>query len=353
MKKQIFILIMALAASVTMSFGQTVPTLSGPATCPVPRPLDPTMLGSDALKPLPGSPYTYEVSVPNPVGTKTFRWIVTQDQTFLTNGILNEAGAESAPGLHMASAGAELNSTTGEGTGEDIIITWKSFTHDPTKPVFVVIFVVNDDGTCTTQNLKVWQIEPLNAFTLDITNLQLTGAAEAYDTDYATCVSNIASATYDASGPGVLYDFGTDYLFFTVNAANFTTSWLMDLQLAGETGTQAYTAFEWAYANAPTVYTPFVTGTPATVLAQDPSGNVGVNGECVIIRVTLAHNKEEVLAPQTITLAVDGVSNLLPDLHYVDGQPDGFTNDIAGHILKPRPTILEVNPPAPSFLPKL
>jgi hypothetical protein len=359
MKKQIFILIVALMASVTMLWGQTTPTpstalaLTGAVTCPVPRAIT-GLIGNDALHPVPGAPYTYQVNVPNPAGTKSYYWQVTQNQTFLTAGILNTTGAEVVNGLHLAAAGAELNNETATGTGEDIIITWKSFTHDPTAPVFVVIYVVNDDGSCSTQNVKVWMIEPISAFSLDIANVEQNGTVDAYGTDYSTCVSNIASAVYDiATGGGVIYDFGTDYLFFTVTAANFTTSWNMTLNMVNDVvGTQVITATEWAYSNAPTVWAPYVAGGP--ILAQDPTGTVGAAGECIIIRLTVAHNKEEILAPQTITLAVDGTSGaagIYPDLHHVDGLADGFTNDFANHILKPRPTILEVNPAAPSFLP--
>lgn len=340
MKKQLFILVLALVAGVTMSFGQTTSSLpsGGAITPPTPRGFDVGILTSDALHPVAGTPYTYSVTVPNPSGTKSYKWIVTQEQTFLTTGVLNTTNAESVGGTHIAAAGAELNATTVEPatSGEDIVITWKSFIHDPAKPVFVVIYVENNDATCVTQNVKVYQIEPVNSFTLDIANVQIDGTVTAYGTDYSTCVSNIASAVYSAGG--VVYDFGTDYLFYTITAANFTGSWALDMQLAGLASGQTAT-LDWAYSNAPNTWTAYTLGTPATVNAQDPTGTVGAAGECIIVRVTVAHQKEEVLAAQTVTLSVDGISNTLPDLHYVTGLADGFTNDLANHIMKPRPTI--------------
>ena len=360
MKKLFTILILVLMANVTLVWGQTTAVLGGLVTCPVPQAIPIAVLPNDALHPVPGTSYTYSVSVPAPVGgTKSYKWIVTQQQTFLTTGVLNITGAEAVGGLHIAAAGAaELNNTITEPTasGEDIDITWKSFIHDAAQPVFVVIYVENNDGTCTTQNMKVYQIEPVNAFTLDIANVEQTGTVEAYGATYSTCVSNIASAIYDGTvgALGVIYDFGTDYLFFTVTAANFTTSWDMSLTVTGITGTQAITNVDWAYNNAPTTWAAFTLGTPSTVNVQTGS-TVGIAGECILIRVTIAHNKEEVLLPQTITVAVDGVTNVtLPDLHHVDGVADGFTNDLALHIMKPRPTINSTTPtfPGVDFLPK-
>lgn len=344
MKKQITILVLVLMASVTFSWGQTIQTLpgTGAIVCPVPRGFPIGVLTSDALHPVAGTPYTYRVTVPAPLGTKTFKWIITQEQTFITTGLLNTTNAEAVGGTHIAAAGAELNANTAAGFGEDIDITWKSFIHSAALPVFVVIYVENNDGTCTTQNLKVYQIEPVNSFTLDIANVKIDGTVLGYGINDSTCVSNIASAVYDPAG-SVAYDFGTDYLFYTVTAANFTGSWTMDLTLTGPTAKQVGT-IEWAYSSTPTAWTAFALGTPATVNAIDATGTVGVAGECIIIRITVKHNNEEVILAQPIIVAVDGVSNTLPDLHYETGAADGFTNDLASHIMKPRPTIDAVTP---------
>jgi len=359
MKKQLFSLVLALVAGVTLSFGQNA--LSVVPTAPAPRALDVTCLSSDALHPVAGTPYTYAVTVPTPAGTKSFKWIVTQEKTFLANGILNEANAEAAGGTHIAAAGTELNAVSADPVGLDITITWKSFIHDAALPVFVVIYVENADAAgCTTQNVKVYQIEPKNAFTLDITNIALDGTKSAYGDNLTTCVSNIASATYDAAAPtGVVYDFGVDYIYYAVTAANFTTSWQPTFQITGLAGGTQTSLIEWAYPANANVATGW-NATTAPVLAQDPTGTVGAAGECVIVRVTVDHNSEEVLTALNIQLAIDGLTNLaaaaasqLPDLHYVDCSIDNFTNDITTHVLNPRADIQSATPGAGvNFLPK-
>ncbi len=331
MKINFFILFTLFLTCATLLSAQE---LTGTVSCPSARSISITCLSNDALHPMPGSPYTYSVNIPAINGTKTFKWIVTQEQSFLTDGILNLTNAESAGGMHIATAGTELNSSTAAGIGETIDITWKSFTHDPAKPVFVVIYVENSDG-CTTQNLNVFQIEPHQAFTLDIANLKVDGTVSAYGDQLESCVANIASAKYDAAAAGgIVYDYGTDYIFYVVNAAGFTGSWQPDFQLTGISGTQTAIT-EWAYADTPGIWNqPSI-----AVNAKAVSGTVDATGECIIVRVTLKHNAEEVLAALNISMAVDGTSNTLPDINHTDCLADGFSNDVAIHILKPRPTL--------------
>jgi len=341
MKKQLIIFFAAVIFGNSVVWGQE---LTGTVTCLVPRAIDVTCLTNDALHPMPGTPYSYAVNIPTPPGEKTFKWIVTQEQTFLTDGVLNLANAESAGGSFIAAAGAELNSTTAGVDGESVDITWKSFSHDPAKPVFVVIYVENTDG-CTTQNMKVFQIQPQTAFTLDIVNLNSDGTSSGYGDQTESCVSDIASATYDASAAdGIAYDYGTDYLFYLVSAANFATSWQPSFQLTGITGAQEATT-EWAYPDTPGAWNP----TSTAVTAKNPAGAVDATGECIIVRVKIRHHTEELLTPLSISLAVDGLTNLAAplseqkaDLHHTGaecGVPDGFANDVATHILKPRPLV--------------
>ena len=367
MKKQIlFIAFLALAvfANVNKSYGQE---LTGTLTCPVPQAVVATCLSSDALHPIPGTPYTYSITVPAPaLGTRSYKWIVTQEKTFITTGTLNVTNAESVGGTHVAAAGAELNAANGDAApdGKDISITWKSFVHDPAAPVFVVIYVENLE-TCTTQNLKVYQIEPKNAFTLDIANLAVDGTFSAYGTALETCFSNIASATYDPAvgANGVIYDYGTNYIYYTVTAANFTTSWRPTFRLSGLDALQDV-EMHWAYQSTPTVWAAMTGGgtngdytTTGTVDAKDATGTVGTAGECIIVRLKVDHNKFEGLALLPITLAVDGQTQLalttpLKDVHHATGAQcgldDNFDNDKSTHNLKPRPTITDAIPEVPN-----
>lgn len=370
MKKQlVMILVAIIVIGLSSSFGQTV-------TCPVPRPVDPVCLPSDALHPLAGTPYNYVVNVPTPPGTKEYTWFVTQDPAFIAAGVLT-ANRETVPGVHVAASGAGYNDPlTGTNT---LSLTWKSFTIDLANPVFVVIYVKNTApaGGCVTNNMKVFKILPVNAFTLDIANVTAAGVAQAYETPIDRCIHDVVTATYDPTAPeGVLYDFGTDYLYYVVTAANFSTSWRPSVQLSGVDPLETVTAVEWARPNDFAFGTPhampLAAGTYTStdpVLVLDPTGTVGSAGECILIRVTLDHtngaSQYQGLTDETITLAVDGVTQLalatpLPDVHYSSTLPvpnancglaDGFLYDKAVQTLKPRPDITAPAMPAPGLLP--
>jgi len=398
MKKQILFIalfVLAVFASVNKSYGQAL----------APRAM--TCLTSDALHPIAGQPYTYAIDVPAlPAGAKTYNWLVTQDASFIAAGVLT-TNIQTTAGSLLFATGTGYNApgtTATPGTGAPTqSITWKSFVYDPTAPVFVVIEVkglTTGTGACETSNLKVFKIVPVNAFTLDIANLA-TGAtpdvagalADAtYGAEIFKCIHNIVSATYSATAPeGVIYDFGTDYLFFEVVAANFNASWRPSFQLTNVDPLETVTV-EWSksksFPAASTVTmagsavgtgataTTYTSPTGSDVTATVTGGAVGASGESIYVRVTLDHTNGTLnyqgLAAEQITLAVDGLTNLsaaaatdyIGDVHYANGQlsagppvvcntpaVDGYTNDIAHQTINPRPTVAAVAAtPTPGFL---
>lgn len=371
MKKQLLTLIVAI-------FAITFTTAYGQVTCPVPRPVDITCLPNDALHPVAGHPYDYIVSVPTPIGTKEYTWFVTQDPAFIAAGILTANRETPIPSLHIAATGTGYNNpATGSPT---LSITWKYFVPDPALPVFVVINVKNTASTpdaCVSQNMKVFKILPVNAFTLDIANVNKLGVSQSYTDSITRCIHDIVSANYSATAPeGVVYDFGADTLYYVVTAANFSTSWKPSVQLTGVNAQEAITAVQWARPNDFAFATPhamplaagiYTSTDPVAVL--DPSGAVGATGECILIRVAIDHTNGALqyqgLTDENIYLAVDGITDLAatpptPDVHYSSTLPvpnsncglaDGFLFDYAKQTLKPRPDITAPAMPAPGFLP--
>jgi hypothetical protein len=361
MKKQFVILIVAFfAISFTTAYGQV--------TAPSPRAVDVVCLGADALHPMAGTPYNYEVNVPTPAGTKEYTWIVTQDKNFITAGALT-SNIQAAGGNFLAGTGSGYNNPATGGT--TLSLTWKSFVYDPAMPVFVVIQVKSTvAGQCSPNNLKVYKIIPVNSFTLDIANV---GADKTTVSPYSTtidrCLSNMVSSFYDVADDKVKTDFGVDYLYFVVTAANFSTSWRPSIQLSGIAAGETVTAVEWfrptdaAFATPeamPLSGTEYIATNP--VLALDPSGTVGTAGEGIVIRVTIDHtdaaNIYEGLTDETITMAVDGKTLLasatpLGDVHFSStvpaanalcGKEDGYQFDMATQVLKARPDIQAVTP---------
>jgi hypothetical protein len=367
MKKQLVILIVAfIAISLTSAYAQV--------TAPSPRVVDITCLPSDALHPMAGTPYTYEVNVPTPAGTKEYTWFVTQDKNFITAGALT-ANRQTTAGSFLAVTGAGYNNPATGGT--TLSLTWKSFVYDPLNPVFVVIQVKSTvAGECSPNNLKVFKIQPVNAFTLDVANV---GADKTTVSPYSVtinrCLSDMVSSFYDVTDDQVKTDYGVDYLYFVVTAANYTTSWRPSVQLSGIAAGETVTAVEWFRPTDATFATPEAMPLSGTeyiatnpVLVLDPTGTVGAAGEGIVIRVTIDHtdaaNIYEGLTDETITLAVDGKTMLssptpLGDVHFSSTVPvanafcgleDGYQFDMATQVLKARPDVQAVAPSAP-FLP--
>jgi hypothetical protein len=391
MKKQIQILaffILASWAGIMTSFGQDQDHLTTAlSTCPAVTAV--TCLSNDALHPVPGTPYTYTVTVPTPAGTPTYNWFVTQDQEFVkASAIFAVPEVATGAGLHVAATGTGYNDPI---TGKaNIDITWKAFTHDPTKPVFLVIYVKNP-ATCSNDNMQVYIIQPVHAFTLDLANVDLVGATHATDFD-GPCAAPVASAKYDQASQKVLMNYGINYLYFAVTAANYTGAWKPSFKITGATitgtaGDRAVTAVDWTYPTTSTSvlatdwHTAPLSGTDFVstdvVKAQAASKTVGIGGECIVVRVTVDNGRMETLAKDPISFAVDGVTMTestvgsgtydtvgLGDIHSVaDGAGvcpwfDGFTNDVVVQNIMPRPDIqtatpgVAPNPNPGTFIPK-
>jgi hypothetical protein len=371
MKKQILILLMVLVAIgfTTTVYGQLVPR---PITC----------LSADALHPIAGTPYTYTISVPTPTGAKTILWRVTQDQTFISNKAL--VALPEIPGTsdYLAAADADYNTFNNVSPGNlDMVLTWKSFTYDPLNPVFVIVHVANDDGTCNINNMKVYRIEPVNAFTLDIANTDPLGSTQAgYGTNpLLRCLSNVLTATYNSAGAGsVDYDFGLDTIYYEVVAANWSGQWKPSAQVAGLNAEETIISVDWSY-----IFVPAPGAWPAHPMTLaggiyvsndnvEPQGSpqppsVGAAGQSIFIRMIIDHtvppSNYEGLTDETFTLAVDGelysyngtnwIATGVNDVHYDNGPnnppcptpvEDGFTNDIAQQTLKARPDVQAVTP---------
>lgn len=346
-------------------FAISFTTVYGQITCPVPRPVDVTCLPNDALHPMAGTPYTYTVDVPTPPGTKAYTWFVTQDKNFITAGVLT-ASRETNPGLHIAAAGVGYNNPPASNT---LSITWKSFLYDAANPVFVVIEVRPTAGCTASNNLKVYKIMPVNAFTLDIANVGADKHTVApYETNIDRCLSQVVSSTYDPVDDKVKMDFGADTLYYVITAANFSTSWKPSFKVNAIDPLETVTAVEWFRPTDVTFSTPgampltgseYIATNPVLVL--DPSGTVGAAGECIVIRMIVDHTNGvklyEGLTDETVTIAVDGKTQLssptpVGDIHFSKtvgipadcGLEDGYDNDIATQILKARPAINAVTP---------
>ena len=321
----------------------------------------------DELHPLPGKTYTYTIGVTPAVGSNTtdpgyVQWFVYDATTYgdaiIDAGVLTtdiEPNDGSSKFLLSAET-AKYNSITNEDVSIDI--SWHPFDAF-TNEILLVAYVMGEDGCA--DNIEVWRIEPAFSFTLDIAGLMPDGSLPASG-NANECVSPVQDATYD--GVNLTMDYGENYVFFTVTAANFVHSWKPTFAVTS-TGTSVELAdVSWAYpdeaikADANGVANGTWNAHDAPVIAQGGDA-VGAEGECIIVRVYLDHGNVENDVASAVTLTVDGVmydvsaatgaeydnTALLSDLDPNDaGDCIVGSNDSATYDLTPRPNITEVKP---------
>lgn len=328
MKKQIYFLVLALFASFQV-FSQATPHDA------------PTCIGSAAF-PAVGATYTYEVAIPitgGYTGNGTFDWYV------MTQGQLNLI-----TGTHIAKANLEFTASghydTPTGSAETIDITWTSAALATGQPYFLVV-VYEETLACTTNNIKVYRVEPKNAFWLKMDNLTTT-----------QCAPSVSSAVINTTtNPGqVTYLYGTNTLKFSITANGYTGNFNGVLKLGGFAADQSVTV-TWAAATSGTTgtFAP-VGGLNGNYTSTLPS-IASTTGEVITVTVVVTNNHFENLAGQTLAFAIDGSftsgSSTFDDLSNVNGNctPETAFADAVTQTITARPTVTPIN--STTFVPQV
>ncbi len=336
--KQLILLVLVTGMVATSAFGQTAVTGSAP---------QPTTCTDDPLHPIAGKPYDYS-AILNPSGGNTY-WYATKSTTFVTAGartaveIVDDGTTIQTGASNYRTAGAGASSPT------KTSVTWTSGglkgVDATANPLFMVL---EYKGPTCSNNMKVFQILPKNAFTVDILNIKNNGLSPlAYGTNDTQCYADIASAKFVA--PNMVYDYGVNKLYFEVVAANFTGSFTPSFKLSGlKTGQSALV--EWtvdktfaggfnvlgAAQNATTGTTLDFAGSPVTTNVANTS--LGVS---VYVRVTVTNGLYEGLTDDNVSLAVEAV-NAAGDSDIDNATcaaPATPFEDVATQTLNMRPTV--------------
>jgi hypothetical protein len=332
MKKQILILAMVLTTiCISTTYGQMVHNSD-------PQPLSCT---PDPLHPTAGVPFNYAALV-TPNGGN-FQWWATKDVNFIA-ATANNMGTRLTvgAGLPLSAASASYGTTSAT---NNVDITWSAATLAGTtaaSPTFVVV-QYDATGTNCANNLKVYQIAPVNAFIVDIKNMDQTKISLAYSTPYSLCVSNIASAKYDAPTKAIVTDYGNNVLYFEVVAANFSGGYIPSFKVTGLSAGQTVAALDLfvdpAFATAP-IATTVTAGVYSPAAALTSTAPTTANGVSVYARLTIANGTHENLNDDNITLAVNGTD--MSGQNSVDNTkcdtPSNF-DDTATQTLTRRPTV--------------
>lgn len=349
--------IVAIFTSVSWSYGQDSNILTGaPASTPA---IALVCSGNDdALHPLPGETYAYTIAT-TPEAIGTVHWFVTDANAVLTDIGTLTTNRDLVNGTYVLDATPGVYDVPGN-TAKTINVSWKSFNGNVNE-VLLVAYVTG--ALNCADNIDVFRIIPSFGFTLDIAGL-LNGGGLGNE----ECISPVVSATYNG-GTNLTMDYGDNYVFFSVNAANFVNSWMPTFTSA-VTGGSVAGAVEWAYPADAIANDDWNPATEA-VVAQDASGVVGPLGECIVLRVQIVHNAIEnnaIAGAPVVTVGVNGVmydpvstgygvaTNADLDEPLAAGPCVNNITDEATYTLTPRPALVDATVPVsaidPGFEPK-
>ncbi|WP_163709908.1 hypothetical protein [Mangrovibacterium lignilyticum] len=324
---------------------------------------------SDALHPFAGVQYTYKAEVSDLTGTGEWRFWATNDSSFVVNNAgepeFNTATALIVGSNELLTASANYNIEVGVGnsnvnTEGTIQLTWtsgmlNSVIAGTEEKLFVVAYYVS--GSECTDNMKIWELDPQNAFTVDIIAMDVAtpeSSIDKYNVTPTTCVDVVESIKYE-SGKGIVYDYGDNYLYFEFVAANFTDYWIPEFTVTGENSAQTLT-YQYTYDTpdtwgSSTNWTTLESGkthiTPATSVKDATD-----KGVSVFVRVLVDHANYENKNGQTFTMTLDGkLADGTYDVVNADCSDPGAADkaDTADSKIDPRPTVTDTSMPAPKF----
>ena len=341
MKKQILFLAfftLAVFAGTNTAWGQDPlnPGVTGGAT---PNPIDVIDCETNALPlhPVPGVPFTYTMTNGTGATSANWTWYATKDPNFISAGtppVLNLAtqltvasGALIATGM---SANYGVDNRGGTNAAENsVTINWSAATlagtdyqglPGPGTPTFVVGYSEGLAGC--TDNLQVFELNPMPNFTIDIAAIDATGTTLDWDDNSVEqCVDEVQSAIY--SGGTITVDYGLNTIYYEVAARNFVDDFAPSFMIMGGLNSDqtATISIYASYADASNpASTPLWTSAAIGVAGMNtliptntdftatnlPDIAVGVS---FFVKVVIDNNTEESLANNPFILAVDAYDN--------------------------------------------
>ncbi|MFJ1328628.1 hypothetical protein [Capnocytophaga canimorsus] len=191
--------------------------------------------GADnAQNPIVGKKYTYAVDGPE----GNYHFLATNQTTFIENKSLKTDGAY-VDG-NQIKVGANYNNPTS--TEKSIDITW---TNSAAGTSYLVVNHTPKTGCTTTNNLKVLEIKPKNAFFIELRNIDKDGTKAISDvSNVNVCLGQIESA--QIQGDKVKYNYGEQSLFYELIAVNYDKTFKPQIKVQGLKEGQTAT-LKWGY----------------------------------------------------------------------------------------------------------
>lgn len=338
MKKNVFFSAILALISVA-SYGQVIAkqgSVPTPVTC-----------SDSPLNPIIGKKYTYTANA-NPAGGNLL-FFATNNPSFINNGVLSTA--RYTDGNQLEVEGSTYNNSTNAATSVEIAWTGEAGTS------YLVSYYKNPTtgATCANDNIKVWKIEPRNAFTIEVRNVSEphdpTNSSTINEID--VCYGAVKSATYNQATNKVDYDYGEQKLYYEFIAANYDKNFKPKFKVEGLDPKQEVTLKWTVDGGALTNGTLVNIGTNNEFELPEIQADTNAdpaNGVSVYLELTIANKTFEGIADNKITLKADattGARNLKDVDNTTCKERGDFTVEVS-QILKKRP---EITSGTETFLP--
>ena len=293
MKKQRFLLVLLLAfvAGISSAYAQCNP---------------------DGLHPAPGVEYDYTATVSGPgydgTGGTEYDWYITQNLDVL------DAASFETPGPLFTVAAATPYHNPGSGINH-ILITWSAIAVADPDPFYLVLRYKEDNSlaspTCGAENIRVWEIKPINTFLLAFEGGMLSGANYAPIANSNTCAAGVTGAVVTQGTPStVLLTYGQNSLYYVATASGIVGNWKPWISIPALQATQTYVSAEWTAdmtgAGGWATFGAAATGAAQTLQSATDATCSNVAGTQILIRIVINNNNWQTLANQTVNVGLDG-----------------------------------------------
>lgn len=288
------------------------------------------------LHPVPGVPFTYTMNNGTGATSANWTWYATKNEDFITAGtppVLNLATQLTVASGALVSTGMSANygidNRGGSNAAENsVTINWSAATlagtdyqglPGPGTPTFVVGYSEGLAGC--SDNLQVFELNPMPNFTIDIAAIDATGTTLGWDVNTETqCVDEVQSAVYAAGE--ITVDYGLNTIYYEVAARNFVNDFAPSFTILGglltdQTATiSIYESYSDATTSTGVLWTsaPLAVGDMNTIVNSSTSltaTNIPdiADGVSFFVKVVIDNNTEESLSDNPFMLAVDAYDN--------------------------------------------
>jgi hypothetical protein len=267
----------------------------------------------DTLTPAAGIEYTYSATIVGPGYDGTggqYDWYVTKDVNILT---IASIIPEFPTTMFTVNASTPYhNPATGV---NNVKLTWTPAAVADMGPFYLVLRYnepnANASPTCSAENIRVWEIKPINAFLLAFEGAMLSGGNYVATPGSNACAANVTGATVNPGTPStVTLVYGQNTLNYVATASGIVGNWKPWIQVPALQASQVYVSAQWtADMTGVSGWVSFPiapNGLAQTLQSPSDATVTNIAGTPILIRIVIDNVNWQTLANQPITTALDG-----------------------------------------------